>query len=335
MLDDPIRQQAKRDRLARFYRVLTILHSHRQRGVRIDELARRLGVSRRTAYRDLQALEREIGIPVWNQAGRWGVDDDAFLPPLQLTVGEAMAIVLAARLMVRYADKYHPELAAAFEKLEVGLPPALREHVERTLDVMARRRVDETFSRHVRLLTRAWAERRTVTFDYAPARYGPEREPRQARVRPYLLEPSGLTHALYLIGFDETRGAMRTFKVERIRDLILTPETFARPEETVIEEVLGRAWDIIADQPLVDVVLRFSPEVAARVNEATWHPSQRVSYQPDGSLLWRATVSGTLEIRLWILSWGPDVEVLEPPTLRQEIAATLRQTLARYEGSPR
>lgn len=335
MLDDPIRQQAKRDRLARFYRVLTILHSHRQGGVRIDELARRLGVSRRTAYRDLQALEREIGIPVWNQAGRWGVDDDAFLPPLQLTVGEAMAIVLAARLMVRYADKYHPELAAAFEKLEVGLPPALREHVERTLDVMARRRVDETFSRHVRLLTRAWAERRTVTFDYAPARYGPEREPRQARVRPYLLEPSGLTHALYLIGFDETRGAMRTFKVERIRDLILTPETFARPEETVIEEVLGRAWDIIADQPLVDVVLRFSPEVAARVNEATWHPSQRVSYQPDGSLLWRATVSGSLEIRLWILSWGPDVEVLEPPTLRQEIAATLRQTLARYEGSPR
>ena len=35
-----------------------------------------------------------------------------------------MAVVLSARLMVRYADKYDPDLAAAFEKLEQGLPPA-------------------------------------------------------------------------------------------------------------------------------------------------------------------------------------------------------------------
>ena len=33
-----------------------------------------------------------------------------------------MAVVLSARLMVRYADKYDPDLAAAFEKLERGLP---------------------------------------------------------------------------------------------------------------------------------------------------------------------------------------------------------------------
>ena len=48
----------------------------------------------------------------------------AFLPPLKLTQAEAMAVVLSARLMVRYADKYDPDLAAAFEKLERG--PAAR-----------------------------------------------------------------------------------------------------------------------------------------------------------------------------------------------------------------
>ena len=40
----------------------------------------------------------------------------------------------------------------------------------------------------------------------------------------------------------------------------------------------------------------------------------------DGSLTWRATVAGTIEIRLWILSWGDDVEVLEPETLRKDVA---------------
>ena len=120
--------------------------------------------------------------------------------------------------MVRYADKYDPDLAAAFEKLERGLPPPLAEHVERTLDVLSKARRDERFSANVRLLTKAWAERRVVTIDYEPAQLRrAARVPRRATVRPYLLEPSLQTHALYLIGFDETRGALRTFKIERIR----------------------------------------------------------------------------------------------------------------------
>jgi predicted DNA-binding transcriptional regulator YafY len=97
-----------------------------------------------------------------------------------------------------------------------------------------------------------------------------------------------------------------------------------------MEEALRRAWDIIADQPAADVVLRFTPSVAARVGEATWHPTQRVEQADDGSLVWRATVAGTIEIRLWILSWGDDVEVLEPAALRDDVAATHRRAAQRY-----
>jgi proteasome accessory factor B len=169
-----------------------------------------------------------------------------------------------------------------------------------------------------------------VEFEYAPGPYAGARGPRRATVRPYLLEPSLQTHALYLIGFDEERGAMRTFKVERIRDLAILPRTFPDPEADVVAQ-LRRAWDIIADQPATQVVLRFRPEVAGRVLEAQWHPSQQVSRLADGSLEWRATVSGTIEVRLWILSWGADVEVLEPATLRDDVAATLQAGVAIYE----
>ena len=72
------------------------------------------------------AIEEEIGVAVWSEDGRWGVVGDEFLPPLKLTLTEAMAVVLSARLMVRYADKYDPDLAAAFEKLEEVLPAAAR-----------------------------------------------------------------------------------------------------------------------------------------------------------------------------------------------------------------
>ncbi len=223
-----------------------------------------------------------------------------------------MAVVLSARLMVRYADKYDPDLAAAFEKLERGLPPPLAEHVERTLDGLSKAPRDERFSANVRLLTRAWAERRVVTIDYEPARYESGAVPRRATVRPFLLEPSLQTHALYLIGFDEERGALRTFKIERIRSAALTPRTFEPPDPAATTSALRAAWDIIADQEPVEIVLRFVPGVAARVREAIWHPTQTLDAEADGSLRWRATVSGTIEIRLWILSWGDEVEVLAP-----------------------
>jgi predicted DNA-binding transcriptional regulator YafY len=328
------RYAAKRDRLARLVRVVSVLRAHPD-GIRPAEIARRIDVSPRTVYRDLKAIDEEIGVAVWSEDGKWGVVGDEFLPALKLTLTEAMAVVLSARLMVRYADKYDADLASAFEKLQEVLPRPLAEHVNRTLSVLAGHPRDEEFSRRVHLLARAWAERRVVELAYEPAPYAPEAAPRRAVVHPYLIEPSLQTHALYLIGWDETRNGLRTFKVERIRDVALTPRTFEPPEPGTaeagtIETTLQRAWDIIADQPPVEVVLRFAPAVASRVLEATWHPSQRVEREPDGSLVWRATVAGTIEIRLWILQWGADVEALEPPELRADVAGTLERAITAY-----
>jgi proteasome accessory factor B len=331
MLPEPSAEdRVKRDRTARLLMVVQILRANGSRGVTPAEVAKRTGMAKRTVYRDLDAIQAELGIPVWSEGGRWGVEDEAFLPPLRLTLPEAMAIVLSARLLARYKDRHDPVLASAFTKLEEGLPPSLRDHVERTVQELASRDVDPAFNRLVEDLTLAWANRRVVSFQYLPAPYGEGHEPRRATVRPYLLEPSLQTHALYLIGFDEDRGAMRTFKVERMRDLSVLPRTFEPPEGDVVGR-LRSAWDIIADQPATDVVLRFEPSVAGRVMEATWHPTQRVTHLDDGSLEWRATVAGTIEIRLWILSWGSDVEVLAPPALRDEVATTLRRAAARYE----
>ena len=332
-IDEDEERGGKRDRLARFYRVVTVLEARGEQGARIEEIARLVGMSRRTVYRDLKALEGELGIPLWSEGGRWGVEGKGFLPPLKLTRAEAMAVFLSARLMVRYADEYDADLAAAFQKMAGGLPPVLADHVARTLEVMSRRQVDPSFTRRVQLLTQAWAERRIVRFVYDPSAHDPSREPREAWVHPWYIEPSLTTHALYLFGWDETRNAPRTFKIDRIRDLAITPRTFLPPSESV-EDVFTHAWDIIADQPVVDVVLRFDQAIAARVQEATWHPSQEVERQPDGSLRWHGRVSGTIEIRLWILSWGQQVEVLEPAGLRADVLATYRAAAARYERRP-
>ena len=324
------REPGKRDRTARLVRVTSLLAGN-PGGMRPGEIAERLGMSVRNVYRDLHALEDEVGLPTWSEDGKWGILEGAFLPPLKLTLSEAMAVFLGARLMVRYTDKYDPDLASAFEKLAAALPDTLREHVSRTLDILQDAPLDGRFIEHVRLLTKAWADRRVVEIEYESAAYeGRGGEVTRRTVRPYLIEPSLQTHALYLIGWDEDRGGMRTFKIERIRGVSVTPRSFEPPESGSLERDLRRGWDIIADQEPAEVVVRFSPAVADRVLETVWHPDQRTKRLPDGSLEWRTIVSGTIEIRLWCVSWGDDAEVLAPPELRDQVRDIHRRAADLY-----
>ena len=110
------------------------------------------------------------------------------------------------------------------------------------------------------------------------------------------------------------------FPAIRVRGRLFVP---AR----AVDEMVATA---IADQAVVEVILRFDRSVASRVAETTWHPTQSVTKNPDGSLTWRARVSGTLEIRPWILGWGADVEVVAPEALRAEVAEIVRAAAARY-----
>ncbi len=110
----------------------------------------------------------------------------------------------------------------------------------------------------------------------------------------------------------------------------MTGILFEPPPDGEIEAALDRAWGIVADQAVVEVVLRFDRSVASRVAETTWHPTQSLARNADGSLTWRARVSGTLEIRPWILGWGADVEVLAPEALRGEVAGIVLRAAARY-----
>ena len=324
----PDRHDTKRDRLARLVRVLMVLNSRGDEGITVGALAAAADVSRRQAYRDLHALETETEIPLWNDRGRWGLANEAVLPALSLTVHEAMALFLAARLLAKAIDEQDADFTTSFLKLGAVLPARLQEHVVDALDQIALGRNEPDFRRNVQALTDAWISSRVVEFEYDARAH--EGTTGRRRVRPYLIEPSALTRGLYLVGYDEERAATRTFKVERIADVSLTPRTFEPPEAYRAGSVLAAAWDVIGDQAPIDVVLRFSPAVASRVAEARWHGSQTTEQRPDGSLLWRATVAGPFEITIWILGWGDDVEVLEPEALRERVAGQLRRAAALY-----
>jgi predicted DNA-binding transcriptional regulator YafY len=321
----------KRDRLARLLNVASILYSKgsSDSGVPVVEIARLTGMTTRTVYRDINALDEELGVPVFQAGrGRYGIDRKFFLPPLRLSVPEAIVLFLASRLIARWSDQYDAAVVSAFTKLADALPQPIARHVAATMLAIGEHDPNEPFSRSFSAVARGWAEGRVVEIDYEPGS-----APRKAaRVHPYFLEPDAALRSVYLIGFDEAANAMRTYKVERIRTATLTQERYEIPDDFDPDAWLANSWGIWSSEgtPTVRIRLRFDASVAHRVREAVWHRSQELSELPDGGVELAVTVAGIVEIQPWILSWGASVEVLEPIELRDAVAAAVRTAAARY-----
>ena len=321
----------KRDRLARLLAVASILYSRGsgETGVPVAEIARLTGMNVRTVYRDINALDAELGVPVFQAGrGRYGIDRKFFLPPLRLTLPEAIVLFLAARLIARWSDQYDAAVVSAFTKLADALPQPIARHVAATMATVGGHDPNEPFSRSFSAVARGWAEGRVVEIDYDPGTAPRKR----TRVHPYFLEPDAALRSVYLIGFDETASAMRTYKVERIRTATLTQDRYEIPDDFDPDRWLANSWGIWSSDstPSERVRLRFDAAVAHRVREAVWHRSQELAELPDGGVELRVTVAGIIEIRPWILSWGDGVEVLEPAALREAVAEAVRGAAARY-----
>ena len=321
----------KRDRLARLLRVASILYSRGsgEAGAPVSEIARLTGMTTRTVYRDIRALEDELDVPVFQAGrGRYGIDRKFFLPPMRLSVPEAIVLFLASRLIARWSDQYDAAVVSAFTKLADALPQPIARHVAATMLEVGGHASNEPFTRSFSAVARGWAEGRVVELTYDPGT-GTEK---RTRVRPYFLEPDAALRSVYLIGHDEPADAMRTYKVERIRTATLTTDRYEIPDAFDPDAWLANSWGIWSSDstPPVRVRLRFDASISHRVREAVWHQSQELTELPDGGVELAVTVAGIIEIRPWILSWGEGVEVLEPPALRLAVADAVREAAARY-----
>jgi WYL domain len=93
---------------------------------------------------------------------------------------------------------------------------------------------------------------------------------------------------------------------------------------------MSSAFGVYRGGEPVDVVVRFAPAAARYVREARRHGSQELTPLPDGGVLARFTVSGTEEIKHWVLGFGAKAVIQEPECLRREVVEELRAMASTY-----
>lgn len=319
------------DQLSRQWRLVQRLARSRY-GAGLDELADELECTRRTVYRDLDAL-MYAGFPVTSEKrdGRvfYRLIESYQLGDAPFTADELLALAFGEDLLRGLEGTvFHDSVHSALQKIRASLGADGTAFLERLREAFRVRpgphkRYAEV-REVIRTLNEAVLDRRSVDIEYRTGRTG--------QVTARRLDPYRVWYragGLYVIGHDHRRGELRTFAVDRIRQAALTDARFEVPESFDFDALTASAFGVVAEPP-VAVRIRFEPRWALYVEEHTWHPSQKIQPADDGGVVLSMEVGAGDELRGWVLSFGTGAEVLEPEALREEVRAELEATLGRY-----
>jgi proteasome accessory factor B len=299
----------------------------------IQGLRQELGVSRRTVYNDLAALE-EAGVPLRSEPGaggeaRWTLAPAAHRRTVTLSSGQLLPLG-AARQVLTFLDgtTLHAELSGVLERLLEGASGQTRTELGRLEQKLAV--VQQGAKRYGEQAEVLDAMLGALLHDEACELWY---QPPGQRATRHLVEPLTLLlyrEALYLYGRARKREERLIFGVDRIVRCERRPgETFHYPEEHTVDDLLEGCFGLRGGDP-IEVEILFDAEQAAYVRERSWHPSQRFEELPDGRMRMSLQVSGDADLLLWLLGHAGSAEVVAPAALRAEVRATLERALRRH-----
>ena len=312
-----ISDSRRSDRKARVYELIR----SRGSGIRTVEIANILNVPERTVRDYLIELEAEYKV---TKEGWYWLPVQMRQPiKLEPTPDEAVVLYIALRMFVKQSDRRNPLAETLLLKMAqlANTELHLGDSLEQAAAELAQRPIDPDYEDIFLQVVRAYLHRRKLEITYHPYRS----EPFITVIEPYLIEPSGIGFGTYALGFSSTLQALRTYKLERIQKARLTNETFTVPIDFPGLEILRSAWSIYYGEANVHVRLRFAPEVARRVRESNWRGlNPEMTEVTDGYLDYAFDIAATTDLKPWIRTWGANVEVLEPATLRDELIGEAR-----------
>lgn len=281
-------------------------------------LANALEVCDRTIRNDLDFLRDRFFAPLkYSKTEGWYYTDNNWrLPSISLSKGELFALTLGARMLSAYAGSgYEEELRSSIQKLSERLPDDTWVDLQQLAD---ERVIFRSGAEMINLDPEIWQllleachTKHSVWMRYYTASRDQESE---RIVNPYLLHIYRATNP-YLIGFCHNRQDYRWFRVDRIKEIKILPDTFTVDPNFDKEKHLQQIFQYEVGGKTFTVKVKFNAQTAPFIRERKWHPSQEIEEHQDGSLILTLQSSGLNDLKRWILSYGAGAIALEPPEL--------------------
>jgi predicted DNA-binding transcriptional regulator YafY len=318
-------------RADRLLSILLLLDTHRH--LTAGDLARRLEVSERTIYRDIDALSA-AGVPVYAQRGGHG---GCCLPEgyrtrlTGLTAAEAQVLSLPGPTQVLADLGLREAVDAAQMKLIRALPDGVRRTAaaahERVLVEAAGWDPPRESVPHLETLRSAvWLERQLEVVYCRSDGTTVER-----RVDPLGLVAKG--SVWYLVA--AVAGEVRVYRVGRLIDVRVLDHSITRPPGFDLAAFWRQTSTAFrANIPRITVMVRVAPPALAAVRGARRVGIDREEPPAqDGWVELSLRFDSAEEARAFVLGCGPVIEVLKPLALRDEVARLATKIAELYSGS--
>jgi predicted DNA-binding transcriptional regulator YafY len=276
------------------------------------ELAEKFEVSIRTIYRDLDTISA-AGIPIYATQGKGGgifIMQDFVLNKSLLSEQEKEQILMALQGISATEHNQTDELLMKLSGL-------FQSKVTNWIEVDFSEWYKNTPNYDVfNLIKNAIFNQYTITFSYFA---------REGNYSNRTVEPIKLIFKnkdWYLYGFCLLRNDFRFFKLTRIKDLEISSDTFIREVKSSHE-----IETVIKNKNFIHAKLKFSPKVAFRVYDEF---TDNVSKDNQGNLYVNIDLPDNETLFSYILSFGDNVEILEPDYLRHSMKEKLALMLEKY-----
>ena len=247
----------------------------------------------------------------------------------------SMAEIVALYLLKGHGKLYRgteieANIERAFAKLDVFVPEGFDRRLERVKTlIISADKFSKDYADKVDIidgLTEAMLQQKTCSVQYHSFS--------DDKIKNFKIDPLKFfdwKSGLYLFVRTTAYGHIRMLAVERIEKLETGKDSFDYPDDFKPEEWLEEAFGVVYDDPIT-VKIRFSAAQARYIRERTWAKGQKIKEQKDGSIILTMKTSGWWDVRQWILSFGPDAELLEPEDKRQEIKVLVEQVASKYNS---
>ncbi len=299
----------------------------------VKDLSEQLQVSKATIERDLATLQRDFAVveeSVGKQKKLYRIDGKIrALETLTFGTTELLALYAAQQSLAAMAGTpIHDDLVSVATKIRGFLSPRHNgglNALTRVFATHARGHVDYGGQQElIDDLVDAIAQRKVCTLTYHAAWKGTTRT-HEARPLRLVWHRS----ALYLFACLGGHERITTLAVQRIQALEVDGTTFAAPRLDVDDHV-SKAFGIFVSDKEEDVEVVFDKDIAWRVEERTFHPSETKERRADGSLVYRLRSSAQWEIIPWVQTFGPLAELVTPVAWRESLRANAEAMTAKY-----
>lgn len=333
----------------RIDRVKELLATH-PRGVSLYALAQMLAVDPRTMRRYLKEIEREYELsPVRARGGGpclWRIHPRELPRKVEMRRPQAYALLATRRMFDSLqGSALFDEIDMAVGKLRAfadrpgrgpnaGLSNARLEERFVYLPRLARDYSDK--SEELDELFLAVSELRPLELRYPRTRKLREEKSRdeKGREEKLTIHPYALVlyqEGVYCVGFVPARDEIRTFSLDRMRDVqALSDERFDLPEAFRVEDHFEGEFGVAAPKQPTKVVIELDAAAGRGMRDVKIHPSQKTVTTPGGGLRLTLHVEDPVSLASYVLGLGSGAQVLEPEPLREHLRSELELMLASY-----